>query len=119
MSKLFYTDFDEYVKDFPDGERFRNWITNVNKFNKKGSPKEVLIVKGTGMHNGIPGDYLWASKITYTKDGRIAIGVHDCDDGLMIRHCSNEQEFTEWMNNLKDFVPFDMHELTNFGFTWD
>lgn len=88
MTRQWYDNFDDYVKDFPEGEFLRNWILegphkrgpilnwcrdfpNKELYNHiQNLPqnaivylreKEPLVIfKGDGMHSGIVGDFLWA-----------------------------------------------------------
>ena len=114
--EFFYESFDAYVGDFPDGERFRAWVTS------RGTPDTVFLVKltqGGSMHGGLPGDYMWCSLSTYGE--RILLSGHDCDDGLIQRTLSTEEMAValQVVENMKSLAPLSMADAVDmFGFSW-
>lgn len=110
--KPFYDDFDSYVRDYPEGERFRAWATN------RGKNDQVALFLGTSVDdNGLPGHYLWASLSEHrnwsdkTKTTTVVqLSLHDNDDGLAIRRWPSEQrlEAEALLAQMKLLAPFDM-----------
>ena len=126
MGQQYYNSFDEYVKDYPEAERYRNWITNIYPIKRKGikSKKKIvlshptrnaIILKTTIEHPSLPGGYFWAY-ITNWK-GKWWITVNDSDDfSVRSEDFENETDAQKVLESLKDLVPFDMVELQDFGF---
>lgn len=110
--KPFYDDFDSYVKDYPEGERFRAWATN------RGKNDQVALFLGTSVDdNALPGHYLWASLSEHrdwsdkTKTATVVqLSLHDNDDGLAVRRWPAEQrpEAEALLAQMKLLAPFDM-----------
>jgi hypothetical protein len=110
QGKPFYDDFDSYVKDYPEGERFRNWLTNRGR-------DSVALFLGTDVgHNAMPGHYLAVTfsvrrdlsmKTCNTEVVRLLL--HDNDDGLAIRRWPLEQraEADKVLSEMKQLAPFD------------
>lgn len=110
QGKPFYDDFDSYVKDYPEGERFRNWLTNRGR-------DGVALFLGTDVdHNAMPGHYLavafsvrrgWSTKTRNTEV--VQLSLHDNDDGLAIRRWPVEQraDAEKVLAEMKQLAPFD------------
>ena len=86
-----FTSFDDYVAAFPEGEGFRNWLTRSGV---------ALIVKGTGLHDPLPGGFLWAS--VHNRDGATVVVVQDDDDGAWEYKTNNP---AGELDNLKELAP--------------
>ena len=110
QGKPFYDDFDSYVKDYPEGERFRDWLTNRGR-------DSVAMFLGTDVDdNAMPGHYLavalsthrdWRVKSSNTQIVRLLL--HDCDDGLAIRRWPADQraDAEKVLADMKQLAPFD------------
>ena len=76
-----YTSFDDYVKDFPEGEQFRHWITrDANKY------LVIFESRASAFSGPLPGGFYWAFSIdSYINYKGMFIGcrvmVMGCDDG--------------------------------------
>ena len=97
-----FTSFDDYVAAYPDGEKFRNWLTRS---------KVALLVKGTGTHDPLPGGFLWAS-VHHREDGTFVV-VHDDDDGAWEYRTDNPAHELE---NLKELAPLSPNLLMFVGY---
>lgn len=104
---LCYRSFNDYVADFPEGERYRHWLT-------KGGRADAYLIRGWGQHRGLPGGYLWAS-IGWEGTG---VFVNDCDDGLIARRCADAAEAQQLLVELCDLAPFTMGNLESFGYRY-
>lgn len=134
-----YSGFDDYVADYPEGERYRNWLTDrtigvpvegptkiKNRegvyFEKREAP--LRIIRGEGVHAGLPGGYLWASvSVRYLgsgyKDGwRFFVTVHDSDDGAIDKAFERWEDALAALQDLCDLAPLDMRDLADFGYGW-
>lgn len=115
--KPFYDDFDSYAKDYPEGERFRAWLTN------RGNRKVALFLMSSvdgAWHEGLPGHYLALSMSEFR--GEIIFSVHDCDDGLCQRRwpVAEREQAEKVLAEMKALAPFDMRESVSvFGFKWE
>jgi hypothetical protein len=109
---VFYTNFDVYVRDWPEAERSRRWITNDGH-------SDVLIFQGEGPHSGIPGGYLWAHLIQF-DDRTWGVRVHDCDDGAVFKQVPDEEDGKAICEASKQFAPIGMQDLNSvLGFRYD
>ena len=112
IGKPFYADFDSYVKDYPEGERFRAWVTN------RGKATTVALFLGTWADDpSLPGHYLWASLSEHqdwsdkTKTKKtVLLALHDCDDGLATRRWPAEEraQAEALFKEMKELAPFRM-----------
>lgn len=118
-----YRSFDAYVKDYPEGESHRNWITNFGKLASDG----LLIFTGDGTHSGITGGFLWAtlSKRWERKDNKYVptsdwyVHVHDCDDGLIFKEFPTKELALASMDEIEGYTPISFHEIvTILGYTY-
>lgn len=118
--KPYYDDFDSYVRDHPEGERFRAWLTNRGR-----NPVILFLMSDYGHmgapHGGLPGEYL-ALTVSKGRDGEIYVCLHDCDDGLARRIFpkADQAEADQLINDMKQLAPFDMWDAAKvFGLSWD
>ena len=103
-----YASFDAYAAAIPAGEAYRNWL---------GTDPNLRLLAGTGSHGGLPGGYLWAS-ILQRRSGIVVI-VNDCDDGMIVKACTDLDEAQRALDDLTTLTPFAMHELAALGYRWD
>lgn len=116
--KPYYSDFDSYVADVPEGETFRAWLTNENRCpvvlflmseaDRKGAP-----------HGGLPGHYLALSVSEFR--GEVVLSLHDCDDGLAQRRfaVADRAAADSLIQDMKQLAPFTMWEaVEHFGLSW-
>jgi hypothetical protein len=106
-----YPDFDSYVRDYPEGERFRAWVTN------RGHAKTVVLFLGTDVAaNALPGHYLWATLTECPggpgKAGVVQLSLHDDDDGLAIKRwpAAERARAEQLLDEMKLLAPFGMLE---------
>lgn len=116
-----YRTFDDYVKEHPEGESHRQWLTNNGCLPADG----LLIFTGTGTHSGIPGGFLWAQlaccyvKIDnkYEPTNEWYIHVHDCDDGLLSKEFPDKASALTGMDEIEGYAPLSFDELRSiFGY---
>ncbi len=118
-----YRSFDAYVAENPNGEIYRNWITNFGQL----AADALLIFSGEGMHQGIPGGFLWARLARgYVKAERNKfkqadewyIHIHDCDDGFLSKEFPNKEEALAGLDEIEGYTPVSFDELrTIFGYS--
>lgn len=115
----YYNDFDSYVRDHPEGERFRAWLTNRGR-----NPVVLFLMSDYGHkgapHGGLPGEYI-AMSISESR-GELLFSLHDCDDGLAQRRWPLEQraEAEAVLEDMKQLAPFDMWDAAKvFGLSWE
>lgn len=107
--KPYYDDFDSYVRDYPEGQRYRAWLTNRGH-----NPVVMFLMSRPGRegawHGGMPGEYIALSISEFR--GEIIFSLHDCDDGLMQRRWPVEQraEADAVLAEMKQLAPFTMWE---------
>ena len=129
----FYTDFDSYVADHPEGEGYRTWLTMGQlgiplhgpvKKGKRNAGFElrqapIRLIKGTGAQCTIDGGYLIATLGVRADDWRAGYGagwsfyvyVNDCDDfGICKGHLTWDEALAE-LDALCVLSPLDMHDL--------
>jgi hypothetical protein len=116
----FYTNFDEYVADYPEGEGFRAWLTRDGRVHVT-----LLAMDRPDLHNCLPGSYLAATIDAWTtrpKNGPAVSGVQltvrDNDDGLMVKNWvgTDTSEAVALLEEMKALAPFTAREcLTIFG----
>ena len=116
--RLFYENFDDYAKDFPEGEAFRAWITNLGH-------NEAWLVRLTdpassgSPHGGLPGNFM-AVGISKSRE-HLRLAGHDSDDGLMVRDfaLAEEAQARQVLTDMAQVTPFSMWDAaTVFGFSW-
>lgn len=158
MARDWYDSFDEYVKDFPQAEHYRVWVCGrtPSKF-RLGADKRVadwwnnrkqsvVLFRGTGMHAGLPGGYLWGRALQYAqphfKSGydrhvarvlmnewdnvspRVDVAPSlaifcDSDDGMIRKECVSYEEALEYLEWAKTQAPVSMSEIADcFSFSW-
>jgi hypothetical protein len=117
--KPFYNDYDAYVRDYPEGERARAWLTNGGR-----NPVVLFLMSACGHdgapHGGLPGEYLAMSVSEYR--GEILLSLHDCDDGLAQCRWPVEQraEAEALLEEMKQLAPFTMWEAAeHFNLSWE
>lgn len=98
-----FDNFDDYVKIFPDGEKWRNWVV--------GTHSHYALVPVT--HSCLPGDY--AAVHTSTYKGQWYVHLNDGDDFMFRKPVKDEQEALQEIENLKLMAPFSYSELRSFG----
>lgn len=95
-----YTSFDDYVKDFPEGEHFRAWITS--------DAKDKLVIfesRWQGFSGWLPGGFYWVHNApSYVNYKGITVPcrifVEGSDDGCLSKNIDCDQvehEFEEIM----------------------
>jgi hypothetical protein len=138
-----YTNFDTYALDHPEGEKYRNRLTNRKIGIPLSGPRQaggdqpigfeirespLRIVQGDGPHNGISGGFLWVScsvRMLDTFRGYLGgwsyfVYVQDCDDGLISKSVNGWNNVLAEMDELCDLAPLDMWDLVEgFGYNWD
>lgn len=120
-----YRTFDAYVAENPEGEGYRNWITNFGRLPADG----LLVFTGDGTHGGIPGGFLWArlaqhyvkgEKNKYEPTDKWYIHVHDCDDGLLSKEFPDKQAALDGLTEIEGYAPISFHELhALLGYKWE
>jgi hypothetical protein len=117
--KPYYDDFDSYVRDHPEGERFRAWLTNRGR-----NPVILFLMSDYGRmgapHGGLPGEYL-ALAVSEAR-GEVLLSLHDCDDGLAQRRwpVEHRSEADALIAEMKQLAPFDMWDAAKvFNFSWE
>lgn len=120
--RLFYETYDDYVKDFPEGERARAWLTNQGR-------NEVWMFRLTDTdpdgcwaspHGGLPGNFMAVT--LYRNSDYIRLAAHDCDDGLMVRDFPPDQEAQarQVLKDMAQLTPFSMYDAAKvFNFQWE
>ena len=106
---MYYTSFELYVKDHPDGEKFRNWMTNFGKRDK------VWIFPGQGPHGSIPGGFVWATVSQYGH--MFVVAVHDSDDGMAQKSFHKMQSALQEVESLCQVSYVDMARHLK-GYRW-
>lgn len=115
--KLFYDTFDAYVADYPEGERFRAWLTARSR-------QQVTLIRLTdpassgSPHGGIPGNFMAVTRNVGVTQIRLA--AHDCDDGLMVRDLPlDEAAANQVVQDMKLLAPYSMWDAAKvFDFRW-
>jgi hypothetical protein len=122
--KPFYDDFDSYVKDYPEGESYRAWLT-------RGSPRLAIVqMSVVRPRNVLPGNYLslclteqpenWRDKTCTRKI--VQLLLRDNDDGFAVRRWPEEQraEAERVFEEMKALAPFTMGEAVEvFGLRFE
>lgn len=106
----FYDSFDSYVADYPEGERFRAWVTG------RGREQRIALFLGTSVDdNALPGHYLWAALTEYPGvqgkyESRVQLSLHDNDDGLAIKvwPLHERAQAEALFDTMKSLAPFSM-----------
>lgn len=119
MGSNHYSSFDEYVKDFPEGETWREWFTN--------QPNAVLL-KGSENWSCIPGHYYLAIAYPFyqAKEQRWMKGkvpsypphvtICDGDDYSLEKVFERHIDAIIELDILKELTPFDLCDLKDFGY---
>lgn len=78
----------------------------------------LFLVPGTGLHVGLPGNYLYGSvlQLTTAADSGWALHVHDSDDGVAIGDAPTMAAALEKLQELLASAPFHLKELEALGF---
>lgn len=124
IAQISYHSFDEYVAAYPDGERFRSWITRGTD-----RPEHVFLLfvpMDSWPSCPLPGGYLWA--LGKKRHARLLeldpeetdyyVVVQDSDDGILRKELDTEAEVLEEMKNLEQMAPFCLCDLKEFGYDW-
>jgi hypothetical protein len=114
---LTYPDFNTYVKDWPEAEPFRDWITNSGH----NHPKFLQV---SGNWNSLPGGYFWVSIREYNvgkdKPLEYAVGINDNDDTACKKDVANKAAAEAELVATLELAPTNMQELCELaGFQWD
>lgn len=108
--------FDEYVKVFPEGEHFRNWVGNG------------ILIPTYESGCTITGEYYTARIMEYPKDlypagkglsylnGTVWIYLNDCDDGSCQKQCKDIEDAKQELEKLKLLAPFYYWNLKDYGY---
>ena len=116
-----FESFDLYVRAHPEGERFRDWITE--RGNRR--VQDILLLPADPNQGcQLPGGYLWASFGWRPDPDRPehhhwTVYIHDCDDGCVKKSVPDVQAAFAEYENLKLLAPFRLYELTEFGYKGD
>ena len=106
-----YNDVDSYVKDWPNAERFKHWLTSVTY--------PVTIFQSTGDYCMLPGGYHWVY-IAKLQSGKYSVNVHDADDGACCKIVDTQLDGERAITQILNKVPIDMFKIVQYlGFTWD
>ena len=102
---LVYFDFNSYVRDWPEAERSREWLTRGNR--------PVFIFQSSGHFNCLPGGYLWM----YISppgfgDTEFRICINDNDDGGCCKDLPTKEEAQTALQEVLALVPINTFELT-------
>jgi hypothetical protein len=109
----YFASFNDYAANFPEGERFREWLT------QGGRREDILLIQGMGPNGSLPGGYIWAYVAEPWRGQPWTIYVGDNDDGLMVKRFGNQQEAEQDLKDLSAFAPVNMGDLTEFGYRWE
>jgi len=120
VDKFVYT-FEEYVKLYPQGEDYRNWFT-VRRM--KGSI--TLIFQTYPNWSCMPGcmyNVYYTPRFIHPKNEKYnmkpRVAVNDGDDFTICKFFETEEEALAGLEELKSLAPFEMAELTDFGYKYD
>ncbi len=126
--------FDRYVQslapaDRPRAEAHRLKATGKPVHHRKhhgtgpapvhhDSVHSLFLVPGTGLHHGLPGNYLYGSVFEpgAAGSGAWAVQLHDSDDGAAFCDAPGLAAAVAKLRELIDSAPFHMRELEAFGF---
>ena len=99
-----YTDFDEYVFNYPEAEIFRNWMRT--------SKDKIVIFESpvTAFSGALPGGFYWAC-IVEMRDGTFRVIIQGCDDGMLVKDLNAMGSAISELNaiyneNISSFVWF-------------
>lgn len=102
---LVYFDFNSYVRDWPEAERSRDWLTRGNR--------SLFIFQSTGHANCLPGGYLWMYISPMSPDSQeVRLCVNDNDDGGCCKDFPNLEQAKTALQEVLDVVPVNTFELT-------
>lgn len=127
--------FDRYIQVLPAGERARAEGHRLKAIGKPihhrkhhgpGSAgahhdpvHSLFLVPGTGIHHGLPGNYLYGW--VFESDAAAAaaswaVHLHDSDDGACFYEAPDLKTALAKLQELIESAPFHMRELEAFGF---
>lgn len=101
-----YGNFDDYAKDFPEGEQWRNWCMNTYPHSHIPYKHYAVI---PGYTSCLPGNYLPAHVSEYK--GKYYVHVNDGDDCMVRKAFDTEDDAVQELNNLKLLAPFSVFDL--------
>ena len=112
-----YANFDAYVKDWPEAEDFRAWVTNSGR-------RTTKFIQITGDWNGLPGGYYWVCIREYNlgknKPFEYAVGINDNDDGSCAKDVASKADAEKELEETLKLAPTNMQELCQLaGFQLD
>ncbi len=78
----------------------------------------LFLVPGTGLHHGLPGNYLHGSAFQLTADAASpwAVHLHDSDDGAALFDAPDMAGALAKLQEVLECAPFNMNELEAIGF---
>ena len=79
----------------------------------------LILVPGTGLHPGLPGNYLYGSAFQVGADAASspwALYLHDSDDGAARFDAATMAEVLTKLQEVLESAPFNMNELQTLGF---
>lgn len=106
-----FDNFDDYVKLFPEGEKWRKWVTTYPS--GRGRYKHYALVPA--QHSCLPGDYACVHSDEW--DGKAFVRVNDGDDFMFSKEVANEQELITEIEALKTLAPWCYSDLASLGYT--
>jgi hypothetical protein len=125
--------FDRYLASLPAADRTRAGSHRLKvtgkpvhhrKHHGPGAPPvhhdpvhSLFLVPGTGIHPGLPGNYLYGSLFeSNLETGAWAVHLHDSEDGASFFDAPNLAEALAKVRELLESAPFHLGELEVFGF---
>ena len=97
-----FHNFDEYVKVFPNGEKWRHWVCH----------KQYALIPVK--YSCLDGNYAYVHVDEFKNE--MFVHVDDGDDFMFRKKVQNEQEALKEIENLKLLSPFLFTELLLFGY---
>lgn len=127
--------FDRYVESLPPGDRQRAELHRAKATGKPPHHRKhhgidaipvyhdpvhsLFLLPGTGIHPGLPGNYLYGSFFQSGSDAASsawAVHLHDSDDGASFFEAPDLAAGVAKLHELLDCAPFHMRELEALGF---
>ncbi len=115
----FVYNFEEYLAEFPEAEKYRNWLTG--KANRPGT--RFMILQASPWWACTPGCcYIVTQyrRFDHPKNPKYSmkpsIFVNDGDDADAIKRFETEEEADKAFEELKLLAPFALPELYEFGY---
>ncbi len=102
---VFYTSFNAYVKDWPEAELLRRWMTHKR-------PRQSLIFQGAGQHPCLAGGYLWA-ELVHFNDQSWGVCVNVGDAESVFKAVADQKEGQDLLLLIQDSSPIAMPYLYN------